>query len=110
MKIIKDSYRRVRGGHSELLNIICNSCKNKILVYQKDGPGRLKRMYLDRIHAPKELMELQFLNTKNIPALRCKKCNQLIAIPYVYRLEKRKAFRLHKGTVIEKKYDTRLVS
>ncbi len=45
----KDKFRRDRGGSSRFLTIICTICKSILAQYQKDGPGELKRMYLDRI-------------------------------------------------------------
>lgn len=45
----KDKYSKSRGGRSRLFDIICPDCKIHVRCYQKDGPGILKRMYLDRI-------------------------------------------------------------
>lgn len=51
-KLKNDKFRKTRGGHSRLLEIKCSSCSNMLCVYQKDGPGILKRMYVDRIYSP----------------------------------------------------------
>ena len=51
----KDKYKTARGTHSRLLNLFCRVCGEKILVYQKDGPGNLRRLYFDRILFPKNL-------------------------------------------------------
>jgi len=64
------------------------------MTYQKDGPGILKRLYLDRI-VPSEFSP----TGKN---LICKKCKTLIGIPMIYEKEKRKAYRLFAGTVEKK--------
>ncbi len=32
-----------------MLKISCKACKKPLFVYQKDGPGPLKRSYIDRI-------------------------------------------------------------
>lgn len=47
-----DSYKRARGGRSRLLEITCEKCGERICLYQKDGPGNLRRMYIDRIIDP----------------------------------------------------------
>lgn len=98
----KDKYRESRGGYSRFLNIFCHHCGIKILTYQKDGPGDLKRMYLDRIVTPDNLVKLKNLPIKSIPNLICPRCKYVIAIPYVYPKEKRNAFRLFVGAIIKK--------
>ena len=89
-KIARDRYRSVRGGYSRFLNIYCQNCSEHILLYQKDGPGPLKRLYLDRIFAPDDIIGLH--TKKNIPNLLCKKCKQLIAIPGIYKKENRPVY------------------
>ena len=98
----RDKYKSSRGGYSRLLNICCRKCENIVAVYQKDGPGNLQRMYLDRIFSPDELVDLQLLDIKDVPVLRCKKCNEVLGTPYIYLKEKRKAFRLHQDAVIKR--------
>ncbi len=98
----KDIYREVRGGHSSFLEISCHHCDKKTLIYQKDGPGELKRMYLDRIVSPENIVELQKLSIKKVPNLVCTKCKYILAIPYVYPKEKRSAYRLFMGAVNKK--------
>lgn len=98
----KDRYRKARGGTSVFLSLSCANCRTWLLLYQKDGPGQLLRLYLDRIHAPENLESLQrqFVRqgAKEIPALRCPSCNALIAVPMVYEKEGRLAYRLIHGT------------
>ena len=92
MSFIKDKYTKSRGGYSRLLSITCNSCGNKIAQYQKDGPGILKRMYLDRILNPKLQGKI----------LSCSKCKELLGVLYIYKKEKRPAYKLFVGTVSKK--------
>ena len=101
-KFKSDKYRKARGGHSRFLNVLCEHCGAKILVYQKDGPGLLKRLYLDRIFAPENLANFEKLPINKIPNLACSKCKSVLAIPYTYQKEQRKAFRLFVGTVTKK--------
>jgi len=98
----KDKYKSARGGHSRLLNVFCRKCEHLVLVYQKDGPGNLRRLYLDRIFDPAELVGLQSLSIKDVPMLKCKKCGEVLGTPYIYPKEKRKAFRLYQDAVIKK--------
>ncbi|SRR5258706_11203309 len=101
-KFKKDRYANARGGSSEFLNIYCGTCKTHIALYQKDGPGSLLRMYLDRIFEPEDLAGLQESETKT-PNLSCPSCHTLIAVPMIYKPENRSALRLIKGTFFKKK-------
>jgi hypothetical protein len=101
-KIKKDLYQDHRGGWSKFLNIYCDHCGEHILLYQKDGPGPLKRLYIDRIFAPEEISSLVNKNLKDICGLRCKVCNRLIGIPANYEKENRKAFLLLSYVFIKK--------
>jgi hypothetical protein len=83
------------------LNVLCEHCGAKILVYQKDGPGPLKRLYLDRIFAPENLTNFQKLPIRKVPNLICLKCKTVLAIPYIYKKEQRNAYRLFVGAVIK---------
>lgn len=91
----KDIYRKNRGGYSRFLNIFCDSCGAHLLLYQKDGPGELKRMYIDRILAPKIL----FSRSGEFVCLFCKK---IIGTYYIYEKEKRRAIRLYQGSIFKK--------
>lgn len=97
-----DQYRNARGGYSRFLDVICEHCGQKVLVYQKDGPGELRRLYLDRIFAPETLVSFQNNNLEQIPELKCPKCKRVLGIPYMYEKESRKAFRLFVGATIKK--------
>lgn len=98
----RDKYKTARGGHSRLLDICCRKCENIVAVYQKDGPGNLRRMYMDRIFSPIELTNMQNLNIQDAPFLKCKKCGEVLGTPYIYLKEKRNAFRLHQDAVIKR--------
>jgi hypothetical protein len=103
-KFKKDRYANARGGSSEFLDIYCGSCKTHLALYQKDGPGSLLRMYLDRIFEPQDLAKLQDVERKEkIPNLVCPCCHTLIAVPMVYKPENREALRLIRGTFFKKK-------
>ena len=77
----KDKYSQARGGNSLFLEIFCANCNAKILVYQKDGPGNLLRMYCDRILLPHGLVELLLTKKRkqDITNLICKGCGKIIA-------------------------------
>lgn len=102
-KFKKDQYRNSRGGYSKFINLYCDHCGEHILLYQKDGPGPLKRMYLDRIFAPKQLADWQNTkNVKDVPQLTCDRCHRLIAIPAIYEKEDRSALLLLSCSFIKK--------
>jgi len=102
IKLKSDKYKKARGGGSKLLDIQCSSCHQHLFFYQKDGPGILKRMYLDRIYESINYSNLGNLPLQKIPQLTCPQCHQLIGVPYVYEREQRLAFRLFSGAVSKK--------
>lgn len=87
-----DKYRRVRGGHSRLLDVSCAKCSTHLFYYQKDGPGILKRTYIDRIVGLK-------IGKSN---LVCSKCKELLGVSIIYKKENRLAIRLFVGAVSKK--------
>ena len=87
-----DQYRRSRGGHSRLLDLSCAKCGTHLFNYQKDGPGILKRTYLDRVVGFK-------INKAN---LVCPNCKELLGVPIIYKKENRPAIRLFEGAVSKK--------
>lgn len=103
----KDKYVSTRGGNSHFLDLFCSKCNQHFALYQKDGHGRLLRMYLDRIFAPQELALLhsKMSNKADMPNLKCPKCAALIGTPMVYEAERRLAFRLIHGSFVKKKSD-----
>lgn len=103
IKVFKnDKYKSARGGSSRMLNLHCSKCDNIFAVYQKDGSGNLRRMYMDRIVSPESLVNLQRNDIKDIEPIRCDKCGILLAMPYVYMKEKRKAFRVISEAVVKR--------
>lgn len=102
-EIKKDKYFRDRQSTYVILGIRCATCGEEILLYQKDGRGGLKRLYLNRILAPETLASLQdtIENEKQLTMLNCK-CGTHIGIPMLHR-EGRLAFRLIPGSFTKHK-------
>ncbi|OGY28605.1 MAG: hypothetical protein A3A61_04335 [Candidatus Woykebacteria bacterium RIFCSPLOWO2_01_FULL_43_14] len=96
-KLKKDSFSDARGSYSRFLNIYCDHCGSHILLYQKDGPGPLKRLYQDRVFAPQNIVS----PSKPTP-LVCSACRSLIAIPAIYEKENRPAYLLLSYAFIKK--------
>jgi peptide methionine sulfoxide reductase MsrB len=93
-KLKNDKYKRSRGT-SQALDISCKQCGEHVAYYQKDGPGSLKRMYLDRF------IDIQPTGDE----LRCRACNQLLGHKINYKREDRPAYRLFEGTINKRKSD-----
>lgn len=91
-----DRYRKNRDGCSRWLLLHCEKCGNLIAIYQKDGSGILKRLYLDRIFAPERLTDKRNKN------LVCEKCKTVLGIQDVYEKENRLAYRLFAGAIGKK--------
>ena len=89
----KDKYKKARGGYSRLLKISCQKCGEYICMYQKDGPGNLRRMYIDRISDSKISLSKKDLS--------CPK-GHLLGVKIIYEKEKRPAFRLFVDSVAKK--------
>lgn len=93
-KFKNDKYKKNSGGYSRLLDISCEHCGKHLFFYQKDGPGILKRMYIDRISEPDEI-ELDI-------NLICPECKRILAVPIIYEKESRPALRLFVGAITKK--------
>ena len=102
IKLKNDRFKKNRGGQSRLLEISCAGCGARLCFYQKDGPGMLKRMYLDRIYDSKDYGGLAGLPLSKLPQLICKSCQRLLGVPIEYEKENRLAFRLFQGAVAKK--------
>ena len=89
LKFKSDKFRKSRGGYSRWLLVFCKKCKAPTVVYQKDGPGILKRLYVDRVVGPK-------LHGKN---LVCGKCKTVLGMRTIYQKEKRFVYLLFVGAV-----------
>jgi len=87
----KDRFKKNRGGYFRWLLLSCEKCGDKIFIYQKDGPGILKRIYLDRI-----LNNKKSSNNKN---LVCGKCKTILGVPIIYKKENRPAVGLFSGAI-----------
>ena len=99
-KIKNDAYKKSRGGKSKVLDVCCEVCKTHISYYQKDGPGLLKRMYVDRFidFQPKD------------ENLKCSSCGRTIGVLIEYKKENRPAYRLFEGAVSKKIKSARDIS
>ncbi len=91
-KLKKDKYTSAGGGYSRILNISCEHCNTHICFYQKNGPGVLKRTYLDRIEGCSTADE----------NLMCPECIRLLGVSMIYDKEQRPAYRLFVGSVTKK--------
>jgi hypothetical protein len=98
----KDKYKLARGAYSRLLNLYCRVCKNHVAVYQKDGSGNIRRMYLDRIFLPKNIVGLEKKSLSKVKNLVCKSCKEIIGTPYLYAKEKRAAFKIYQDAIVAK--------
>ena len=76
-----------------MLLIACEKCGARICLYQKDGPGPLRRMYIDRIKDP-----VVSLRRKDFT---CPK-EHLLGVKILYEKESRPAFRLFVDAVTKK--------
>lgn len=85
----KDIYLKKRGNTFKIYKVYCENCNVFLFRYQKDGPGILKRLYLDRIDQIKD----SFLEG------RCHKCGNSFGLVYIYLKEKRPAIRLFDGSI-----------
>lgn len=87
-----DKYRKSRGGKSRALDVSCEHCEQHLAFYQKDGPGILKRMYVDRFIGFKPVGE----------ELVCSNCKAVLGQRMNYKKEDRPAYRLYVGAVSKK--------
>ncbi|MHB9139689.1 MAG: hypothetical protein ACYC4Q_09830 [Victivallaceae bacterium] len=94
IKLKNDKYRKARGGHACFLKVSCESCGEFLFLYQKDGPGHLKRVYVDRI--------ISSVIPDKAKQLICKSCKKVIGTFYIYDKEKRPAYHLYQNSVIKK--------
>jgi hypothetical protein len=94
-RFIHDKYT-VRRGEPKMLDIYCDECRHLLIQYQKDGPGRLLRCYLDRIHSPQTLKSRQYeyFNVRTSPNLSCNNCRLIIGTPMIYKSENRPAYNM----------------
>lgn len=87
-----DKYSQARGGWSRILDVSCEGCGSRVCFYQKDGPGPLKRMYIDRMIGIKPTSS----------ELICHACNRVLGVAITYKKEGRPAYRLFQDAVKKK--------
>jgi phage FluMu protein Com len=75
-----------------MLQLSCSHCSNVLFRYQKDGPGILKRLYLDRIQ--------DYSSTAS--KLVCPQCKEMLGVKIIYKKENRSAYRLFTGAIAKK--------
>lgn len=94
LKLIKDKYRRARGGTSTFYRIYCQECLHTLGEYQKDGKGLLMRLYQDRFNPA----------TKQVNARKghCT-CSNWFGVPYSFKPENRPAIKLFIGKIYKRK-------
>ncbi len=97
-----DTYRKARGGYARLLAVSCAACGTHLFSYQKDEPGIVKRLYLDRIYQSYMYEGIQQRALQHIPQLLCPQCGEHLGMPIIYQKEQRLAFRLFAGAVSTK--------
>ena len=85
MKFKNDKFRKNRAGYTRLLKIKCEKCSTPICDYQKDGPGNLRRLYIDRVIDPAVSISRKDLS--------CAK-GHLLGVKIIYEKEGRPAYRL----------------
>lgn len=83
-RIKNDKFRKARGGYSRILDITCEHCDHHVCYYQKDGPGTLRRMYVDR------MIDVRPAG----PILACDNCQRDLAVRIMWQKEDRPAYRL----------------
>lgn len=99
MKLKRDKYLSERGGPAKFIKISCSVCGKLIFIYQKDGPGWLKRCYLNRIIEPEAYASLQrdahIREPKDLKNLFCA-CGEVLGVPVRHK-DGRFAFQLIRG-------------
>jgi len=81
----RDKYFRKRGSYAKIIKVKCAKCGGLLFLYQKDGPGWLKRCYFNRI-----ISEREFSPNKNL------ECCGVIGTPMKHK-DGRDAFKLIRG-------------
>lgn len=96
--------RKPKGSSGKRLVIRCAACREPVLLYQKDGPGSVQRLYLDRILAPDAHATLRDTcgAREDMPNLLCPACSALIGTPMRHS-SGRLAFRALKGQFIRQR-------
>jgi hypothetical protein len=100
-----DRFSKNWGSKTRLYDIYCVKCNARVLVYQKDGTGNLKKCYLNRILAPSDLAMLHHnIRTsapKDVPDLKCHSCHEVLGTPYLHE-DGRIAYRIRQGFIFKR--------
>jgi len=96
----RDKFQKSRGGYSRILDISCEHCGEHICYYQKDGPGSLRRMYVDRIIGLQPIERF----------LTCPNCQHELALRIVWKKENRPAYRLFVDSINKVIVDKSVIS
>lgn len=83
-EIRQDEFQVARGGSSRILDITCEHCSSHVCFYQKDGPGSLRRMYVDR------MIDL----SPDREVLVYENCHRELGLKIMWHKENRPAYRL----------------
>ncbi len=75
--------------------ISCSKCGTHLLNYKKKSSGGLVRLFVNQVDF--------IYDTDNHDNIICPTCEQLVATKYLYKPEKRYAYRLITGTYRKKK-------
>ena len=101
-----DRYKRARGGYSRLLIISCEECGRHICDHQKDGPGILRRIYLDRISNSKKYSGLRDVSIGKIPPMKCDPRDRILGVCVNYDKENRLTYCMFVGVATKKRSKT----
>lgn len=101
-KFKRDQFKDNRWTHSRIVNLHCRVCDNLFAIYQKDWPWNLRRLYMDRILYPENLVGLDKKDIKRVNILTCSNCWEDIWTPYIYVKENRKAFKVYQDMIVKK--------
>ena len=91
--MIVDEFSQNRGGTSVMYTLACEKCDAVLGDYQKDGPGPLKRLYVDRLQSA----VAPAYTPMHVWA--CHACHRPLAIAMVYAKETRPCWTLFAHTV-----------
>lgn len=105
----RDSFLANRRGVVRFYNIGCRCCATTLCLYQKDGFGSLRRLYLDRVIMDKAMLgslpnviqefAQEFATDKK---LICQGCGLLLGLGYLYQRENRPAIALFQDAIVKR--------
>ena len=102
----RDRFYRARGGTATMLRIECGRCGGYLCLYQKDGNGRLRRLYWDRVfNATFATAYTARASRSQMQAAVCRGCGHVVGLPMTYARESRLAWRLVPGAVHRTRLD-----